>query len=239
MPPATALDFVQKPDRAAALLHPLRLRILAALREPGSATSVAQSLGLPRQHVNYHLRLLEKEGLAEFIAERRKGNCVERIVRAKATHFLITPEVLGDLAATPQQIQDRFSSTYLVAVAAQAIRDLAVLREGADAAGKRLATYTLQSEVSFPSPAARAAFAEELAAQVSRLVAKYHDEGDPHARRFELLLGLYPELEKGPADERDAVEPAENAESGSHERPSAQESPGEAPPPPQQEETDT
>lgn len=185
--------MIQQPDRAAVLLHPLRLRILQALREPGSATSVAQQLGLPRQRVNYHLRQLEKDGLAQFVEERRKGNCVERILRATASHFLITPEVLGDLAANPDEIQDRFSSTYLVAVAAQAIRELAALRAGADAAGKRLATLTLQSDIAFASPAARNAFADELAGEVARLAAKYHDESAADARRFRMLVGVYPQ----------------------------------------------
>jgi DNA-binding transcriptional ArsR family regulator len=188
-----ALDMIQQPHRAAALLHPLRFRILQALREPGSATSVAQRLDLPRQRVNYHLRQLEKDGLVQFIEERRKGNCVERILRATASHFLITPEVLGDLAANPDAIQDRFSSTYLVAVAARAIHELAALRAGADAAGKRLATLTLQSDIAFASPSARNAFADELAAAVARLAAKYHEPGAEDARRFKLLVGVYPQ----------------------------------------------
>jgi len=192
MSAATALDLVHEPERAAALLHPLRLKILEALREPGSATSVAQRLDLPRQRVNYHLRELEKEGLVELVEERRKGNCTERIVRATARHYLITPEVLGDLAADPADIRDRVSSTYLVAVAAQTIRDLSLLRSGADEAGKKLATFTLQSEVAFVSPKERHAFAEELSNEVARLVAKYHHDASPHARRFKLTLGMYP-----------------------------------------------
>jgi DNA-binding transcriptional ArsR family regulator len=187
-----ALDLIQKPARAAALLHPLRQRILESLREPGSASSVAEQLGLPRQRVNYHLRELEKEGLVELVEERRKGNCIERVVRATARHYLIAPGVLGDLVADPEKIRDRFSSTYLVAVAAQAIRDLGLLRTRADEAGKQLATFSLSSEVSFATVASRNAFAEELANEVARLVAKYHDECAPDGRRFKLFLGVYP-----------------------------------------------
>ena len=192
MSTATALELVHEPKRAAALLHPLRLEILEALREPGSATSVAKRLDLPRQRVNYHLRELEKEGLVELVEERRKGNCIERLVRATARHYLITPEVLGDLAADPADIRDRVSSTYLVAVAAQVIRDLGVLRSGADEAGKTIATLTLQSEIAFASPNERNAFAEELSNEVACLVAKYHDESSSDARRFKLMLGVYP-----------------------------------------------
>lgn len=192
MSAAESLDLIRTSNQAAALLHPLRLQILEALRESGSAASVAQRLGLPRQRINYHLRELEKEGLLELVEERRKGNCIERVVRATARHYLIAPEVLGSLAADPDQVHDRFSSTYLVAVAAQAIRDLGRLRARANRAGKRLATFSLQSEVAFASPADRNAFAEELANEIARLVAKYHDESGSDSRRFKLFLGAYP-----------------------------------------------
>jgi DNA-binding transcriptional ArsR family regulator len=187
-----ALDLVRQPEQAAALPHPLRQRILESLREPGSASSVAEELGLPRQRVNYHLRELEKEKLVELVEERRKGNCTERIFRSTARHYLIGPGVLGDLTADQAEIRDRLSSTYLVAVAAQAIRELGELRARADEAGKRLATFSLASEISFASAADRNAFAEELANAVAQLVAKYHDESRPNARRFKLFLGAYP-----------------------------------------------
>jgi DNA-binding transcriptional ArsR family regulator len=189
---ATQLDLIQQPERAAAMLHPLRLRLMERLREPGSASGIAAELGLPRQRVNYHLRELEKEGLVELVEERRKGNCTERILIARARHYLIAPEVLGKLVADPEQIADRLSSTYLIAVAAQAIRDLSVLRARADDAGKRLATFTLQSEVAFASARDRNAFAEELANEVARLAAKYHDDRSGERRRFKLMLGVYP-----------------------------------------------
>jgi DNA-binding transcriptional ArsR family regulator len=192
----TQLDLVEDRKRAATLLHPLRLRILEQLRQPGSASSVAQALDLPRQRVNYHLRELEKERLVELVEERRKGNCTERLLQATARHYLIAPEVLGELAADPAQVLDRFSSTYLVAVAAQAIRDLGRLRASADTEGKRLATLTLQSEIAFASPAERSAFTEELAGELARLATKYHDESAPDARRFKLFLGAYPDVKE-------------------------------------------
>ena len=58
--PAPPLQVVDDPERAAAMLHPLRMRMLETLREPHSAASLARILELPRQKVNYHLRELEK-----------------------------------------------------------------------------------------------------------------------------------------------------------------------------------
>jgi hypothetical protein len=49
-------------------------------------------LALPRQQVGYHLRALEQAGLVELVEERRKGNCIERIVRAAACSYVISPE---------------------------------------------------------------------------------------------------------------------------------------------------
>ena len=59
----------------------------------------------------------------ELVAERRRGNCTERVVRATARRYVISPEVLGELGGEPEGPRDHFSSTYLVAAAARAIRD--------------------------------------------------------------------------------------------------------------------
>jgi len=193
---ANALDLIQQPARAAALLHPLRLRLLENLRQPESASGLARRLRLPRQKVNYHLRELERARLVELVEERRKGNCIERVVRATARYYLINPAALGKLAADPAELQDRFSSAYLVAVAARAIGNLATLRERAERAGKRLATFTLETEIRFASAANRNAFTEELANELARLVAKYHDEKSSGGRRFQFLLGAYPAITK-------------------------------------------
>lgn len=179
-------------DPARALMQPLRARILEGLSEPSSAAAVARKLGVVRQKVSYHLQKLEEEGLVELVEERRRGNCVERIVRATSRSYLVGAQALGRLAVDPAAVQDKFSSTYLVAVAAQAVHDIASLRTHADAAGKKIATLTLQSEVRFANAASRKAFTDELADTVARLVAKYHDDHAPQGRRFRLFLGAYP-----------------------------------------------
>lgn len=189
------LELVDE-DRASALLNPMRLRILDTLREPGSATTVAKQIGLTRQKVNYHLRELEKAGFLEEVEQRRSGNCIERIVRAKATHYLIHPEVLGNLASDPNAIEDRFSSTYLIALAAEAIRDVAALQEKATKAKKRVATFSLQTDVRFASAEDRKAFTEELANAVAKLVARYHDDEAEGGRTFRFLIGAYPARRK-------------------------------------------
>jgi DNA-binding transcriptional ArsR family regulator len=188
----SAVDVIEDSERAAALLSPMRLQLVESLREPDSAAGVARKLGLPRQKVHYHLRELERAGLVEVLEERRKGNVVERILRATATHYMISPSALGPIGSDPDEISDRFSFAYLVAVAAKTISDLATLRKRADAEEKRLATFALQVDVRFGSSAACTAFTEELANKIAELTAKYHDEASESGRSFHYTVGAYP-----------------------------------------------
>ncbi len=192
MDAAAPVHVIQDAGRAATVLHPLRLRILAELAEPDSATGLARRLGLPRQQLNYHLRQLEAEGFVTATGERQKRGCTERLVRAVARSYLISPATLGALATDPAAVRDRVSSAYLLAVAAQVIREVAALRDRADRAGKRLPTLTLQTDVRFATQAAQHAFAEELSRAVAQLAAKYHAAAAPGGRRFRVVAGAYP-----------------------------------------------
>ena len=196
---ALPIDVIQEPARAALLLHPTRRRVLELLappNDPDSASGLARTLELPRQKVNYHLRELEDAGLVEHVEDRRKGNCVERIVRATATTYLISPEALGALGASSVDAQDRFSWATLVGTAARVIRDLAILRRRADGARKKLPTLTMQTDIRFSSQAALSEFSEELARKVARLTAKYHDDRATDGRLFRFFVGAYPAITK-------------------------------------------
>ena len=189
-----AISLIHETDSAAALLSPIRLRILELLREPQSAAAVARDLDLPRQRVTYHVRALEKSGLLRNVGERRRGNFVEQLVQATARYYLIAPQALGDLAPTLDVAQDRFSSAYLVGMVAEAIRDVATLRERASEAGKKLATFSLDTEVRFSCAADQNAFAEELATCLAHLVNKYDDNETDEGRSFRFMLAGYPAL---------------------------------------------
>jgi DNA-binding transcriptional ArsR family regulator len=187
-----SLTVVQNPAHAALVLHYSRQLILEHLAEPSSAAALARRLGLPRQRVNYHLRELEKAGFLELVEERRKGNCLERVVRAKAKSYLISPQALGRLGPASDEPQDGFSASYLMTLASKAIREVASLRDQPRTAGTRLATISLETRVRFKDAASRNAFAEELATALGRLVAKYHHEADGGGRLFQFLLAGYP-----------------------------------------------
>jgi DNA-binding transcriptional ArsR family regulator len=187
-----AVEVIHSRAAAAATLHPTRRTLLAALAEPDSAAGLARRLHLPRQRLNYHLRALERCGLLECVEERRKGNCTERLLRATARSFVISPDALGALGATPATAQDRLSASYLVALSARTIKEVSTLETRARTARKRLSTLALDAELRFASAAARAAFAQELSESVARLVARYHDDTAANGRRFRLVAFSHP-----------------------------------------------
>ena len=187
-----SLDVIRSPKSAAALLDPTRQRLLGHLREPDSASGLARRLRLPRQRINYHLKVLEGAGLVELVEERRKGNCLERVVRATARAFIISPEALGALGLSAETAADRLSSAYLIATAGRAIRDVAALEDRARKEGKRVATLTLDADVRFASAETRAKFADELAGALARIAARYHDDRAPGGRRFRLIAAVHP-----------------------------------------------
>ena len=84
MPAMLDIAVIEDPATAESLLDPVRTRLLEALAEPASATMLARRVGLPRQLVNYHLRTLERHGLVELEAERRKGKRESPIIAQSA-----------------------------------------------------------------------------------------------------------------------------------------------------------
>jgi DNA-binding transcriptional ArsR family regulator len=181
----------------------LRQRVEAVFGEDHLVAGLAQKLGPPRQRLNYHLRALEDAGLVELVEERRKGNCFERVLRATARSFVISPEALGVLGPGPETAADRLSSAYLVAAAGRVIRDVGALEAQARAEGKRVATLTLDADVRFASAEKRAQFARVLTDAVARLAAKYHDDRAPGGRRFRLLAAVHTTTTEGASHGKD------------------------------------
>ncbi len=192
-----SLGTLTSPTAVAALMDPVRMDILRELKAPGSATSVAETLGASRQRIAYHVKALEKAGLIRHVEDVRKGNCIERVMVAKARAFVISPEALGALAPTASEIRDKFSSSYAIALAAEVIEDVATLAVEADAAGKKLPTLSAVTDISFRSMEQQNAFANELAGFLAHLAAKYHaDANDRQARTMRLVTTAYPKRHK-------------------------------------------
>jgi DNA-binding transcriptional ArsR family regulator len=189
------VEVIEDSAAAAVALDPMRARLLAELMEPASAGALALRVGIARQKVNYHLRTLEAHGLLELTEERKRGGITERVLRATAASYVVSPAALGETAADPDQTADRLSAQYLVALAGRVVREVGSLAGRADAAGKRLPTMAIDTEIRFRSPEDRAAFADELTAAVMDLAARYHhDDGRPHR----LVVAAHPKPEESP-----------------------------------------
>ncbi|MEV6006466.1 helix-turn-helix domain-containing protein [Streptomyces sp. NPDC051976] len=205
------VSVIEDAEAAAVSLDPIRARLLGELAAgPASATMLAGRVGLPRQKVNYHLKALERHGLVELAGERKKGNVTERLMRATAASYVISPLALAAVQPDPARFRDQLSARWLLAVAARLVRDVGTLITGADRAGKRMATYALDGEVRFASAAERAAFVEELTHGVSALLAKYHDEDAEGGRPHRIVIALHPTVQN-PAPAATPIAPPEES----------------------------
>lgn len=150
-------------------LDPIRARLLAELGQPASAAALAARIGL-----------------------RQWGGLTERLLVASAASHVISPAALGPIAAAPERTSDRLSVSYLIALAARAVSEVGELWRRALQSKQRLATLSIDTELSFASPAARAAFRRELTQAITELAARYHEPGAPGARSHRLLVLAHP-----------------------------------------------
>jgi DNA-binding transcriptional ArsR family regulator len=173
-------------------LDPIRASILDALTEPGSATTIAAAVGSTRQKVNYHLKALEAPGLVELDEERVWGGITERFLRRSARHLVVAPDVLQRTTHDPNEIADRLSAAYLIAVNARTVSEVGAIA-GSAPTGTRVPTLTIDTVIGFRSHDDRAAFAAELQSAVAALATRYpHDDGRPHR----LTISSYPRPEE-------------------------------------------
>lgn len=189
------VEVIEDAGTAAVALDPVRARLLRELAEPASAAGLAARVGLTRQKVNYHLRALEAHGLVELAEERHHGGITERVLRASATSYVVSPAAVSASAADPGATADHLSAGYLVALAGRLVREVGALARRAGGSGGRLPTLTIDTTIGFRSAADRAAFADDLTAAVLDLAARYHhDDGRPHR----LVVAAHPRPEEDP-----------------------------------------
>jgi DNA-binding transcriptional ArsR family regulator len=195
---APAWDLVASMGRASALLHPLRLRILDALREPDSAAGLARRFRLPRQKMNYHVRELARAHFLERAGQRRRRNMIERRYRTTAQGYVLSPELLGRMGLPREHAEDVLSAAYLLGRMAVAQAELVYASREAATQHKRLTTLSVSAELRFESAEQRAKFAAELQRSIIDVIGRFaspHTMADGSAgagRPYRLLLGCYP-----------------------------------------------
>ncbi len=187
-----AIALVSDSEKARAALSPIRRQLLERLREPGSAASLANELGVSRQKLAYHLRALEDAGLVRLVEERQRRGCIERVLVACADAFVLDPSMMGAPRRAAIDAQDRFASDHLVRTAAEVVREVARMRTAADEAGKRLLTLTLEADLGFASPDDFDRFTAALTDAVADLARCFPPRRG--ARRFRLLAAAHPAI---------------------------------------------
>lgn len=195
--PRAAVKVIDASLPAAAALTGLRGRILRALREPASAAELASRLGLSRQLINYHMRILEESGLTELVEERRRRGFVERRMRASAETFLLDPELLSDGGLedpetggeSTRAAHDRWAADRLLQQGARLVREVARMKAAADDHGTRLLTFTIETELRVESPAALEALCGDLEEAIGQIARRHHT---PAGRGFTILTAAHP-----------------------------------------------
>jgi DNA-binding transcriptional ArsR family regulator len=191
-------------DDLKAVTHPLRVRMLGALREhgPATATELAHRFGTDTGSTSYHLRVLARYGYVEQTPEQRNGR--ER--RWQAAH----PTTSWDNEAMAASAEGR------AAVAAMRRHQVAALVraiEGYEAAEGDLPEWVSAAGMSDLivrlSPAGLTELERRIMAAVEELTAA--DADDPAARPVWLLAGGFPRVDDPPGHESGG-EPAADAD---------------------------
>jgi hypothetical protein len=115
---------------------------------------------------------------------------------ASAASYIVSPDALGPAAADPGRTADRFSASYLIALAARIVGEVKDLLDRSKEMNKRLPTLAVDTVIRFRSPADRAAFSEELTGAVTKLVSRYHDASVAGGRAHRLVIVAHPLIHK-------------------------------------------
>ena len=168
-----------------ALSHPLRTRILGALRLEGEATAsqLARQLGESSGATSYHLRQLARFGLVEESPNQVSRR--DRIWRASHAMTSIDPRLFSD--GPERAVLDEFSSRQLARLADQSHR---WLHNRADAQDAWVAAAGVSDWVVRLSPRACAELSRQLGDLLTDL--ERHSQGEPDVSWVSVFLAALP-----------------------------------------------
>ena len=189
----STVELLNDPAQVAAVAHPIRGKILEALRTPDTAASVARSFGRSRQFVSYHLKELDRLGLVRLAGERRNGNFIEQLYESTARRFIVSSHFASDPERLAAVFRDQVSLAQLSDLGERLQRDSAALVELAAFEGKEVPSASVEAELCLPDEAARAAFMTEYVDLLKSLLAKH---GQKEGQRFRVALAAYPNPEE-------------------------------------------
>ena len=130
------------------------------------------------------------------VAFRQRRGFIERVLVACADTFVLDPSLVQRAGDRAVDAQDRHASEHLVRTASALVCDVARMREAADREGKRLLTLTVESELTFATPADFDVFSEQLSDAITALAKRY--AASPlrkGGRRYRLVAAAHPALQ--------------------------------------------
>jgi DNA-binding MarR family transcriptional regulator len=145
-------------EQLAAVIQPVRRRVLAEIVEPASASEVARRLRIKPQLATYHLRALEDVGLAREVEVIRKRNLTERRFQALARSYVLSTA----LPLTAEQRRRLASSLSLQALVGSADALRAEALQLLESAAEEVAAAAIELDVELDEEADRAAFVRAL-----------------------------------------------------------------------------
>ncbi len=182
--------YIDDVERAGALLKPLRVELLRRMIEPRTCQELGDALGETPQKIYYHVKVLEKAGLVQKVAERRVRGINEGRYQASARSYWMSPRLVGQVGGG-QTARDQLSLGYILGIAEQLQADIGQL---ARRVGEDTPSLGLSAEIYLEDGNRRAAFLDEVREAVQGIAEKYGQvtgiEADPEAYR--LMIACYP-----------------------------------------------
>lgn len=187
-----SVRVLEDPRAVQALAQPARVRLLEALREPGSAAGAARAIGEPRQKVNYHLKELERAGLVRHAGSQKKGNFVEQLYQSVARRFVVSARLGWEPARLARALAEQTSLAHLAGLGERLQTAATALLDRAAYGGVAAPSAAVEAEVRFADQAARSAFMHDYLAALGPLLKKHGSaEGEP----FRIALAVYPDAD--------------------------------------------
>lgn len=184
---------VRTPEQLKVVADPLRLRLLALLREEArTVKELAGALELPQTRLYHHINQLEAHGLVRVVETRLVSGIVEKRYLASSARLSIDRTLLGTGAGSVDPALEAMLAAILDGTREGVLRSAQAglinpsvesPREGGLLLGRLWLRLTAEQ-------AAR--LDERLIAVVRAFEA---EEPEPEARTYELLVGLYPTVE--------------------------------------------
>ena len=209
------VHVIASPEALRLLAHPLRLRILEALRaggdEPRTVKQLAAALDVPQTKLYYHVNLLEEHGLVAVAETRLVSGITEKRYRVTAYRLSVDKAMLGATAEGGDAL-DVYLSLVLDEARSEIKRAVAHglidvdrthedrIRPGLLVLGRKWLWLTPAQVEDFDSRFA--ALCDEFAPVEVGRGAAFGNEM-PAGQLYEFLIGFYPTVPPGdPASDR-------------------------------------